>query len=780
MPFRSMTFCFVLLASGLIARADPPDAKYIFPAGGRRGTTVPVRIGGCNFHDRANFHVIGMGLKAASEITRMPTLWFEGPVIPQPASQAKEDYPLDYSNSFDIASDAAPGLRWWKVSTSQGVTGSLPFVIGDLPEVVEDELPGEPIAVPVTLPVTVNGRIFPREDIDVWSFQAAAGQVVTCAVDAQRFGSPLMSRVELLDGQGRSIQESLATTGEDASIRFTVPQTGTYSIRIHDVSYGGLQNYVYRLTITAGPFIESVFPLGGKRGTDLSVELTGANLTESLTTVKLPGIATSTWEYSVGQQGQVTNTVSLELDDLPEFVESSGEHLVTFPAVLNGRILRPGEMDQFQFEAKKGDELDFDLRAMRLGSPLDSVVQILDANQKLLVENDDLAGNQSDSRLRFPVPADGKYTVRITDRLSDRGGPRFGYRLKVTSATVPSLQLHLPSDAITIERGKSVTVKLTADRGPGVNDEINLQVEGLPAGVTVTPSVIGKGQREVNLTIKATDDVKIACLPIRITGKTTVNGMELTRTVGLSGTRIANPAVTEDAPAFWLAVAMPTPFKFAGVFETKYMPRGSAYVRHYTVQRNGFAGALVARLADNQGRHLQGVTGDPVAISPGQSEFDFTVKLQPWMEIGRTSRTTLSVMGTVVDSDGSQHVVSYSSNAQNDQMIALVDPGRLAVSMERRTLRVVPATQATVEFRLQRSNGLKQATEVELIVPKGIQGVAANRISIAPQTDRGELTITFDQQATGPFRTPVLIRASTLDERDLPVIAEIPVELVAE
>ena len=40
--------------------------------------------------------------------------------------------------------------------------------MGDLPEIVEEEIDGEPVPVNVTLPLTINGRIFPREDVDLW------------------------------------------------------------------------------------------------------------------------------------------------------------------------------------------------------------------------------------------------------------------------------------------------------------------------------------------------------------------------------------------------------------------------------------------------------------------------------------------------------------------------------------------------------------------------------------------------------------------------------------
>lgn len=770
-----LLFATLMLLTSAV-QADPPEAKYVFPPGGRRGTTVPVRIGGCNFHDRATFHLMGTGIGAATEIVKTKTPWFEGPVIPQPASQAKEDYPVDYVNSMEIAADAALGDHLWKVSTSQGVTASLPFVVGDLPEVVEPELPGLPYPVDVTLPVTVNGRIFPREDVDLWRFHAEAGQTITCDVDALRLGSPLEARLELFDAQGKSLGESLSTPGKDAVLRFTAPSSGDYAIKIHDIQFGGLQHYVYRLTLTAGPRLDFVYPLGGKRGSDVALELVGANLPGSAATAKLPATPGARFDYRLEYGGVTSNSVPIELDDMPEVLEpatSGAPPRVTFPAVVNGRIQRPGETDEWTFEAKKGEEFDFDLRAARLGSPLDSVLQIVDAQQKVIAENDDLANAQTDSRLRFSAPADAVYAVRITDRLPDRGSPRFAYRLRVTTAAQPDLQLTVPSDAVTLERSKPATLKVTADRGPGVAEEISLQVEGLPPGVTFKPAAIPAQQKEVNLTFEAPETVKIQSVPLKITGKVKRNGQELSRPVML-----ANRANDGTPVPVWLSVALPTPFRFAGVFETKFMPRGSQYVRHYTIQRNGFDGPLEARLADQQGRHLQGVTGDPVSISPTQSEFDFTVKLPSWMEIGRTSRTTLSVMGIVTDKDGSRHVVSYSSNAQNDQMIALVDPGKLAITLERRTLPIVVGERAKLSFRLQRSNGLNQPTQVEVLVPDGLRGVAAQSVTLPATEQQGQLELTFTSEATGPVLAPLVIRATTIDERKLPVVNEVNLELV--
>src|SRR5689334_656165 len=91
--------------------ADPPVASYIFPAGGRRGATVDVRVGGLNLHKTCRFDLLGPGVTATSQLQRMQTLWLEGPVLPLPDSQQAEDYPRDMAGQIRIAADAPLGVR---------------------------------------------------------------------------------------------------------------------------------------------------------------------------------------------------------------------------------------------------------------------------------------------------------------------------------------------------------------------------------------------------------------------------------------------------------------------------------------------------------------------------------------------------------------------------------------------------------------------------------------------------------------------------------------------
>src|SRR4030095_8148708 len=112
-------------------------------------------------------------------------------------------------------------------------------------------------------------------DSDVWTFDAQAGQSITCSVAAHELGSPLVARLEVTDASGRMLAESTGTALSDARVRFVAPAAGRYAVRIADVAAGGLQHYVYRLTVTTGPWIDHMYPLGGRRGSKVRLETIG-------------------------------------------------------------------------------------------------------------------------------------------------------------------------------------------------------------------------------------------------------------------------------------------------------------------------------------------------------------------------------------------------------------------------------------------------------------------------------------------------------------------------
>ncbi len=771
--------CFLV---PLRLQAETPSVSYIFPAGGQRGTTVSINIGGHYLHEACSFEMLGPGVQASGEIRRAAnTRWFEGPVIPLPDSQQKENYPRDQAGSVTIAADASPGFRRWRVWTSQGAFESMKFVVGDLPEIVETEVNGDPIPTAVTLPVTINGRIFPREDVDVWTFEGHAGQSYTCEVMASRLGSPLDSHLEVIGPAGDRIAANTDGIGTDSLLRFIAPGDGVYQVRIHDINFDGLQHFVYRLTITDGMYVDHIFPLGGRRGSLMKFQLYGQKVPDGPLEIPLPDDAGSSWMHSIEQQRTTSNPFLIYLSDAEEQIETepndtpANSPVFSVPAVFNGRIEVPGNVDTWQFSAKKDEVYAIEVQAERLGSDLDSVLVVSDADGKELARNDDLDGKQTDSAVQLTVPADGTYALSVSERFSSRGGLRFAYRLSVAPPAAADFGLTLPVESLNVNRGGESKLKIGVNRIGGFSGEIGLKIDNLPPGVIVDGDKIEANRNEVELTFKADTTAGIGPVSLQIVGLAQIGEQAVSR----STIKTASSPDDFDIDRLLLAVAIPTPFKFAGAFQTTYAARGSTFEKHFTIDRGGFEGPIEISLADRQTRHLQGVTGRSIVVPAGESEFKYSIKLPSWMEVGRTSRTCLMATGIVKEADGSQHTVCFTSEQQNDQLIVLVDPGQLEVRARPGSVLATPGSSARVRIEIGRGKGLDLPVTAELRIPHHVHGVTASSITIDRGQSEGTLEIQFAEQLPGPFNMPLSIVATAWPDGK-PYTAEDTIEIVLQ
>jgi len=761
-----MRFFLPFLAAGLLpslARAEAPIASYIFPAGGQRGTTVNVRVGGLFLHKSCAFLMPGPGISAKEKIVCMPTLWFEGPTLPLPDSQRGEDYPKDMAGQIRISANAPLGLRYWQLATAQGATPIMKFVVGDLPEIVEQEIEGDPIPVDVMLPVTINGRIFPRANVDAWAFSAQKGQSISCDVEARRLGSPLDARLEILDSEGKRLAESEPQVGGDPRLRFTAPQSGKYQVRIHDFGFQGSQAHVYRLTLTAGPHVDRIFPLGGKRGARVEFEVAGQSLPHR---VVLP-LPTDEQPWAYGRIGK-SNPFLLDVDRLEEFQGTGSE--VSVPAVCNGRLLKAGQVDDWKIALKKGEGLKAELRAARLGSPLDGILSVIDAAGREMQRTETPVPALGDPLLQFTAPATGTYAVRVRDRFHSRGGPAYAYRLRLTRAAEPDFRLHLPTSVLNLPRGGKGQIQVAIERQGNLQEPVTLAVDGLPRGVTAKWSDGAKAADAVVVHFEANKSAAIGAARLIIRGKAKKGTETITRVAALP-VPIGEPALD----SLLLAVALPTPFKIKGVYDMRWAARGTVLSRRYQIERNGFEGPLEISLTDRQARHLQGVQAAPIVVPAGATEFVFAVQLPPWMELGRTSRTCVMAVGVIKDNDGNEHEVSFSSVNQNEQVVAVMGPGKLAIRLDCTSVAAAPGKTLTLPFQVSRSPGLRGPVVVELIVAPHLRGIRADSMTL--EKDQGSLTIHCDQDLSRRFNMPLVVRA-VLCDNGRPVVAEAPVEVV--
>jgi WD40 repeat protein len=155
-----------------------------------------------------------------------------------------------------------------------------------------------------------------------------------------------------------------------------------------------------------------------------------------------------------------------EPDDDP-----SATRLVTLPATILGTIDKPGDVDTFRFDAKAGQMLAFDTLARRLGSGLDATLTVQDDSGAILATAED-SDDSVDPLLVFQPPADGTYTLRISDAEYGGSGNHF-YRVSV--GETPRIATVFP---LGVESGTTAMLDV---RG------VNLQ------GVTSVPMTVAPG-----------------------------------------------------------------------------------------------------------------------------------------------------------------------------------------------------------------------------------------------------------------------------------------------
>jgi hypothetical protein len=178
----------------------------------------------------------------------------------QPTTVTLQGWNLPTNTLVMDATGKSAGTYPLSVGEKERVSNHVPFAVNTLPECLERE-PNSSAqqAQPVTLPIIVNGRIDPPEDVDVFRFEGQAGDQVVAEVYARRLNSPLDSVLRLTDAAGKQIAfnddhddkgAGLITHQADSRLDVTLPARGTYYLHLGDTQGNGGSDYTYRLRIS--------------------------------------------------------------------------------------------------------------------------------------------------------------------------------------------------------------------------------------------------------------------------------------------------------------------------------------------------------------------------------------------------------------------------------------------------------------------------------------------------------------------------------------------------
>ena len=499
-------FFVVLALAGFAGHAFAVDPKLsgTVPKGGQRGTELEIKFQGARLDDAKDILFYSPGFQVTKIVETNSNL---------------------VRATVKIAPDCALGEHCLRIRTASGVTDLETFFVGPFPNVEEKE-PNSEFAKAQKIPLnsTVEG-VVNREDVDYYLVDAKKGQRLSVEVEGVRLGHTLFdSYVAIQDMKGAILAQSddTALFLQDPAVVVLAPQDGTYVIQVRESSYGGNGQCFYRAHIGAFPRPMAVYPAGGKAGEKLKVTFIGDPAGEFAQEFTLPGQPTEKHGLVAARDGAIAPSPNwirvspfpnvLEQEPNNELKQATATEL-TLPVAFNGIIAQKGDQDWFRFKAGKGQVFDVRVHAQAIRSPLDSVLNLYNASGGSIAGNDD--SGSSDSYIRFSVPADGDYLLRVTDHLG-RGGPDYTYRVELTEVR-PGVELSIPHvarfdsqsrQAMVIPRGNCFATMISASR-KDVRGDLAYHAEGLPAGVTLKADVMPGDQTLFPLVFEAAADAPL-------------------------------------------------------------------------------------------------------------------------------------------------------------------------------------------------------------------------------------------------------------------------------
>jgi hypothetical protein len=624
--FLSLVTC-ILFAFSAGAQTSFPMITHTTPVAVQRGTTTEVTVEGqMNFQGAYQMLVLGGGIEAE--------------VLPAPKEKetpGQKPQVKSVKLKLKVAPDAALGVREFRLATALGISSLGQLVVVDEP-VVQESGKNATLAQAdaVAIPCVVCGKIKAAEAVGCFKFTAKAGQTITLEVfgarledkihDLQKHLDPL---VVLLDADGREVAANDDYLFSDSLLSYTIPKDGAYFVQIRDAKYDGDPRWVYAMRVTDRPFASHVYPIAANPGHTVVVEPFGsAKLMQPKITVTAPATS-GIHELQLTVGGRITNPVAFYVTDLPIFLEQEPNdtpeqaNRVTIPVAINGRISKRRDVDHFIFHATKGQAIRCEVKARRFGTPLcsslDSFLEILNAKGQVLQANDDDIGK--DSGLVFTPPADGDYVVRIRD-LNSKGGDSFVYCLEIDYAR-PDFSLRCDPGKAMIGPGSSTAWYFQVTRQNGFAGSVEVQIAGLPAGVSASPLTILPSMTQGVVILTADEKAKVSAAMVRVTGRSKEPVLERTATVseeiylpggGRGRFEARMPAVAVTEPSDILRVEVSP--------KTISLKPGEEVKLDVTIQRRSDYDKSVS--LDVLLRHLGTIYGNPlppgVTIEEGKSK----------------------------------------------------------------------------------------------------------------------------------------------------------------
>ena len=540
--FTAFHLCLADFAFAQSVCLPLPRLLTTMPMGGTVGTQVEVVITG-------------------EHIDEAKELIFDHPGIVATPKLDAQGQPEPNKYLVSIASDCPPGLYEARVMSKLGISSSRIFAVDTLRE-IKQTTPNTSLGTSIEISVnSITNAVMTAKSVDYYSFLAQKGHRYAVYCSSRGIDSKLDPVIIMADDSGRDLQ--VERRGD--VLDFTAKTDGKHVIKVHELTFKGGPAYFYRLHVR-----------------------------EIATDEPLPSFAStkSVSAFSWPPSGLAEQASQVELEPNG----TSHPQAVSLPCDIAGNFYPAADMDVFEFTAKQGEEWWVEVASERLGRPTDpsilvqhvsgepgkpiltDVAELTDIASPIRPSSNGYAydgppydGGSTDVLGKLVIKQDGLHRLQLSDSFGGtRVDARNRYRLIVRKAApdfaLAAWGLHMElrngdrnalSKPLALRAGATVALEVVAVRRDGFDGDIQLQLNGLPAGVTAQGLKIPTGKTRGIMLITAQQDAAPCLANLDFTGTGTIGEQPVSRPVQMAQMAWPVPDSWGEIPSPRLVHGMP-------------------------------------------------------------------------------------------------------------------------------------------------------------------------------------------------------------------------------
>ena len=515
--------------------SQEPRVRSIYPLGARPGDILTAEVLG---HDLDGSHAIWAAARGLSGTIRGITS-IEAEEPKDYATGSGQEWPRQrVTIQLTVDPEARPGVHQLRLVTPRGVSNSLRFLVTPSPAIREEDASGL-----LQLPVAVNGRIRRGGEEDTYAFEASEGQTGLFEVlydpgPPRIPGRPVRETLDpelTLYASGGSWFDPLrpvrlAFNDEPLSPRlskaprlvYNFAASGRYFIKVGSFKGLGSPDYCYQLRLSlleTGDVPPALAERAVSEHSRPETEWKERNFERKLGQAHLLRLRSRTVEppqapsvdgagkgkapaanHSAAGDSSVPVPGSGLLSDIVGEGSSNNSFTqaveVSLPALIEGSIEHPGDVDTFKFQVATGDRLAFEIETPESGTPqFNPRMSVFDSDgrefltnvYKRISRNGQFYLKTVEPKTLYTFRLGGEHFLRIRDATSRYGEPGFRYRLLIRPQIPHVGDIRVLQDRLNLKPGQARKLTVTTAQEEGFEHDIAITLEGLPEGVQLLP-----------------------------------------------------------------------------------------------------------------------------------------------------------------------------------------------------------------------------------------------------------------------------------------------------